>query len=377
MPIPPANRASERVPTLDGWRAVAVLLVIWHHFTCGLYPNEDAYYASSASQLGAFGVDIFFAISGLIITKLLVDEYRQSSRINFTGFYIRRAFRILPACFLYLAAVWATHGIKSPLELVSSALFFRNYIPDPLGAHATKHLWSLAVEEHFYLFWPLLLSTILVRRGLSKAASTIAWASIGCGLWRLIDSEYNLTIRWLPLVPVHFRTDLRLDALLWGCAVALFLSDAKQRDRLRQEFHSWMFGGVVLVAIACTVFYSQLSSLWLATLIPVGLAGTLLHPQWHLSRFLDHAWMRFIGRISYSLYLWQQLFLIPGWEHRSIFQVPAWNLLLTAAFAGLSYRFLEKPCIAFGRRLSGRLRTRPAKLPYDYPAESFVPGNSV
>jgi peptidoglycan/LPS O-acetylase OafA/YrhL len=353
-----ATAPSERVPTLDGWRAVAVLLVIWHHFTGGLYQQEDAYYAGSRSQFGAFGVDIFFAISGLIITKLLVDEYRRSGGISFTGFYVRRAFRILPACFLYLTAVWLTHGIKTAPEFVASALFFRNYLPDPMGANATKHLWSLAVEEHFYLFWPLLLSTILVRRGLSKAASTIAWASIGCGLWRLIDSEYNLTIHWLPLVPVHFRTDQRLDALLWGCAVALFLSGSKQRTRLRKEFRAWMFWGVVMVAIACMALYSQLTSLWLAILIPLGLAATVLHPQWPVIRLLEHRWVRFIGRISYSLYLWQQLFLVPGWEHRSIFQTPPWNLPLTVALAVFSYHFLEKPCIAFGRRLSGRLQIR-------------------
>lgn len=352
--------SAPRVATLDGWRAVAVLIVIWGHMAPGFYASEAECYRNSLSRFGGFGVNVFFGISGLIITKLLLDEYRQYGRLSFRGFYVRRAFRILPPCFLLLTAVVLTVGVRTPLEWIASAFFFRNYIPDAMATDATKHLWSLAVEEHFYLFWPLLLAVILARCGLEKAPKAIAWIAIGCGLWRVADAQNGISAHWLPQVPVHFRTDLRLDALLWGCAAAFFLTDPKASEKLRRRFRPWMFGVVVLLALGCVELYSQLTSLWLAILIPVALLGTALHPAWAVSRVLDHPWVRSIGRISYSLYLWQQLFLLPGWERRSAAQRFPWSIMLAVAIATLSYRVLERPCMEFGRRLSDRMRRETA-----------------
>ncbi len=352
--------SAPRVPTLDGWRAVAVLIVVWGHLAPGFYATEAECYRDSLSRFGGFGVDVFFGISGLIITKLLLDEYRQSGRLNFRGFYVRRAFRILPPCFLYLGVVVLTVGVRTPLEWISSAFFFRNYIPDAMATNATKHLWSLAVEEHFYLFWPLLVAVIVGRLGFEKAPKAIAWIAIACGLWRVADAQNGISTHWLPQVPVHFRTDLRLDALLWGCAAAFLLTDARALEKLRRGFSPWMFGGVLLLALGCVAMYSQLTSLWLAILIPVALLGTILHPEWALSRILDHHWTRALGRISYSLYLWQQLFLVSGWEKRNMMQRFPWNILLAVAIAALSYQLLEKPCMALGRRLSARMNPTPS-----------------
>ncbi len=338
------------MPTLDGWRAIAVLLVIWHHFVRGLYSSEEAY-SASVSRLGAFGVDVFFGISGFIITKLLIEEYIQAGHIDFRGFYVRRAFRILPPCFVYLAVVAASGQYRSNLELIGSALFFRNYVPDPISADRTKHLWSLAVEEHFYLFWPLLLTLILARAGRKQAPVAAAWAAIVFGLWRIVNAQYGLAQRWMPQVPEHFRTDLRLDALLWGCVAALILSDRGQRERLRVGYRQWMLWAIATACVACTILYSQLTSLWLPILIPVVLVGTSGNPEWAVSRFLDHPWMQFLGRVSYSLYMWQQLFLLPGWEQRRLVQTAPWNLVAAGVIAMISYRFLEKPCMDLGRRL--------------------------
>jgi len=349
-----------RVATLDGWRAVAVLIVVLGHMMPGFYTSEAECYRDSLSRYGGFGVDVFFGISGLIITKLLLDEYRQYGRISFRGFYVRRAFRILPPCFLFLAVVVLTVGFRTPLEWLASAFFFRNYIPDSMATNFTKHLWSLAVEEHFYLFWPLLLAVILRRIGIEKAPKTIAWIAIGCGLWRVADAANGISAHWMPQVPLHFRTDLRLDALLWGCAAAFFLTDQKTSEKLRRGFRPWMFAGVVVIALACVGLYSQLTSLWLAILIPLALLGTILHPEWALSKLLDHPWVRSIGRISYSLYLWQQLFMVAGWEPHSKVQQFPWNLLLTVAIATASYRLLEKPCMECGRRISARIHGRTA-----------------
>jgi peptidoglycan/LPS O-acetylase OafA/YrhL len=214
------------------------------------------------------------------------------------------------------------------------------------------------VEEHFYLLWPALLVFVILRRDLKKAAVVVAWMSIAAGLWRIADAQNQLTEWFLPDVPVHFRSDLRMDALLWGCFAAFLISDPKMEARLKHAFHQRTFVALVLAGLVCVARYSLLTGLWLPMVIPLLLVGTVLHPEWMVSRLLDHPWVRFIGRISYSLYLWQQLFLISGWEPRLAFQKFPQNLILTVTLALLSYIFVEKPCMNFGRKLSARIRSR-------------------
>src|SRR5205809_656952 len=105
-----------RFPVLDGWRAVAIGLVIWHHATTGFYNNEDLYYSTSKSQLGAFGVDIFFGLSGLLITTLLLREHARKGCISLIDFYVRRIFRILPPYLALLLVVSSLGFLQTPLE---------------------------------------------------------------------------------------------------------------------------------------------------------------------------------------------------------------------------------------------------------------------
>jgi peptidoglycan/LPS O-acetylase OafA/YrhL len=324
----------------------------------GFYATEAQYYADSLSRFGGFGVDIFFGISGFLITKLLLDEQAESGGISIAAFYVRRAFRILPPCFLYLAVVLITVGVHSRLEVFSVLFFFRNYIPDMAGSHATTHLWSLAVEEQFYLLWPALLVFIVLHRDPKSRAVLVAWISVACGLWRIADAQNQVTERFLPYVPVHFRTDLRMDALLWGCFAAFLMSDPTMRERLKNAFHQRTFVALLLAGLVCVARYSLLTGLWLPMVIPLLLMGTILHPEWIISRLLDHPWVRFIGRMSYSLYLWQQLFLVSGWEPRLVFQKSPQNLILIFICAVLSYKLVEKPCMNFGRKLSAGIRSR-------------------
>jgi peptidoglycan/LPS O-acetylase OafA/YrhL len=345
-----------RLPTLDGWRAVAILLVIWSHFGMGLWSSEGAFEAGSWARYGSFGVDIFFGISGLLITKLLLEERDQAGAISLKGFYTRRAFRILPPCFAYLAVVGLSVGFKTPWEFLGSVFFFRNYMPGVLGGWATGHLWSLAIEEHFYLIWPALLIWLGRRRGAAGAA----WLGIGIALWRVAVANNHWT-ETLIAVPVHFRTDLRLDSLLWGAVAAFVLHDSPAALRKKKELFFYLG---LAAAAACVVFYSHLTALWLPMLIPALLAGTVTSPEWVVSRVLENPLLVRIGKMSYSLYLWQELFLVPGWEHRSVLETAPWNLVATFACAYASYRFIEKPCMDYGRSLAGRWRTS-AKAPVE------------
>src|SRR5580658_3825143 len=117
--VRPSLGRAARFPVLDGWRAIAISLVVWHHATMSAYVDQDLYWGTSKSQLGAFGVDIFFGLSGLLITSLLLQEYQRKGSISLPAFYTRRVFRILPPVFALLAVLSALGLIQSPLELAS------------------------------------------------------------------------------------------------------------------------------------------------------------------------------------------------------------------------------------------------------------------
>jgi peptidoglycan/LPS O-acetylase OafA/YrhL len=168
------------LPTLDGWRAIAILAVIACHasgsyfYPWGSYPSDSGLWI--ASLLGDKGVEIFFAISGFLICTRLLQEHHDTGRIGLKSFYLRRAFRILPPYFLYLvilASIAAAGVVQvAPIEWWSCGFFFRNYIPDlapPFSGWYTGHFWSLSIEEHFYLFWPLM----LVLCGNARARSAV------------------------------------------------------------------------------------------------------------------------------------------------------------------------------------------------------------
>lgn len=361
----------KRLPTLDGWRAVAIAAVAFHHLAESFYPRE-ADYAASLTRFGAFGVDIFFGLSGLLITRLLLELRTKDARgsgdsFDLRGFYIRRAFRILPPYLVFLGVLTAAGLWRSGWEAASCLLFFRNYTPDPLVGDKTQHLWSLAVEEHFYLLWPGLLAWAGARR--SKGIAI--YLALGVGLWRMIESQ--LAIPLFPLLPTHFRTDLRLDALLWGCAVAFLLDDPAERKQFAKQlrFGVWVaLAGVLGLAI---FYYSQMTSVIVAALIPMLLAGTMTNPQWPISRVLDLAPVAWLGRISYSLYLWQQLFLVPGWLHPDKWwqQWPA-NLPVALGIAVASHYFIERPLIRVGRNLAARARSAPIQPVVQSPSEAHI-----
>ena len=263
----------KRIPTLDGWRAVAIAAVVIHHLARWFYQQESAY-SLSVTRFGAFGVDVFFGLSGLLITKLLLDEFGRTASFDLRGFYIRRAFRILPPSLMFLAVITVAGMWRSTWEVASCLLFFRNYVPDSLTSGATQHLWSLAVEEHFYLLWPGLLALVGARRSKNLAAGL----ALAVALWRMIQSQFAPPL--LPLVPAHFRSDIRLDALLWGCVVAFILDNPAARARLAKQLPFMAWCAMAGLLGLCIAYYSELNSVMVAVLIPILLAGTTLNPQW-------------------------------------------------------------------------------------------------
>ena len=201
--------------------------------------------------------------------------------------------------------------IISPSAWWSCLLFFRNYLPDESGGtFYTGHFWSLAVEEHFYLVWP----GLLVLAGIPRARRMVVALAGMIAVWRVWEFRHQ----WLAqLIPAFsncrwdWRTDIRLDGLLWGCWMALLLGDTVWRERLTRWLSPPVWIGLVASFVACTYYKPPLAWTWQSILIVLILAGTVLRPQTLAGSILESPPLRWVGRMSYSLYLWNSLFF-PG-----------------------------------------------------------------
>jgi len=351
-------------PTLDGWRAIAILLVMFAHAGGALFCPSGRFANSTwyaISLHGTFGVDLFFGISGLLICGRLLDENERTGGISLGSFYIRRVFRIIPPAFAYLVVVGvlAIAGVivVSPREWLSSLFFSRNYIviPPETGWY-TGHFWSLSVEEHFYLIWP----AALLALGTSRARRFTPWFAIAVALWRVVDYVYFHGQIWPGVLSnlIYERTDTRLDGLLWGCWIALIASVPAYRAFFSRPWSGLIVGGLLVVLIALLALNPPLQTGCESFLVPVILIGTVLNPGLLLSRILEAAPLRWIGKISYSLYIWQQLFLGTVIRPLPLGRLQEFPLNIVAVFvcAATSYYLLERPLVAIGHSLSAEFK---------------------
>lgn len=326
-------RGVRHLPAIDGLRAIAVLAVVAYH--AGLIPS------------GFVGVDVFFAISGYLITRLLADELRDTGRIDFVHFYARRAKRILPAALLVVAVVLAVSATILPsggAEVAESAtaagLFGANfyfqaatggYWAAPSQSMPLLHLWSLSVEEQFYLVWPLLL--ILVRR------RPVAWL-VGVASLSFVLAEALLLDN--PNAAFY-----QMPARAWELAVGGLVAFAPTTARSYPEM-AWL---ALCCVLASCVFpighfpgYGALPAVAGASALlyaihrggDLGLAG----------RVLCNRVLVYVGLISYSLYLWHWPLLAIDRALR-VGDAPILSrlVLCAAAFvlAAMSYRYIETP----------------------------------
>jgi peptidoglycan/LPS O-acetylase OafA/YrhL len=345
--VTPASTLLVRIPTLDGLRAVAIVIVIASH----VFQDNR-----TLAALGHMGVLIFFALSGYLITSRLLIEYRSNGSISLRDFYLRRAFRILPPALAYLGvlALLNTLGlIVCSGPVIRSALFFyTNYIDIVPAGWRAGHFWSLSVEEHFYLFWPFLLIALGVLTGWRTAAAL----AIAISLWRIGDNHFHIFARAFNapyLQGFEYRTDLIADTLLWGCCLAfvrLRLTAAVSTTIALASFALLvlLMMGIPVPGMPRNIDYS----IPIMHALPAILLGAVVScPAAPIGRLLDVAPMRFVGNLSYSLYIWQQLFL---WGPDGPRMPAPIGICAAVACAYLSYRFVEKPCIALGRRVVRR-----------------------
>jgi peptidoglycan/LPS O-acetylase OafA/YrhL len=349
--MPDLNRETNYIPTLDGWRGVAILLVLVDHATEGLGSGL----VHSCMRLGATGVGLFFALSGFLITTRLLEETERRGRVDLKKFYIRRAFRLIPASLTYLLAI-AFLSYLGALSLTgkqwfASLLFFRNYIPMDLvgGGWFTSHFWSLAIEEHFYLLWPALL--ILTRRRPIVPAAI----AVGVAAWRYVDLHFHIVSANLWF---QGRTDVRLDGLLWGCVLAMLLKAPGVKERISRSYSWALWLSFLGLDVVSNLFsgkhnYSPYEPLLIAAII----VWPVLNEKTWLGKMLQMPALKWVGRLSYSIYVWQQLWLLfPGVAapFGPLQRLPL-NIPCVFGSAALSYYLIERTMIRLGHRVTTSL----------------------
>jgi peptidoglycan/LPS O-acetylase OafA/YrhL len=346
-----ARKRSAYIPTLDGWRAIAIFWVLLGHsqeWSIAGFSNRPLRYTADR------GVQLFFALSGYLICTRLLSEERRYGSISLRSFYTRRLFRIQPAALTYLAVVsllmlcGAMPRVWS--AIAASGLMIRNFFPRTSINWQTAHFWSLAVEEHFYLFLPGFL--VLCRR---YRLAIMAMLVVAFEIWRVIAMQMPSQRAFKPLI--YLRTDMVIGTILLGSVFALAL----WRPRISAFAKSYLYPWIALLYTAAVFarvefHHSRSDPALLITVYPLLIAATLLHPASLLSRFLELAPLRFIGRISYSLYLWQELFFdpyVPAPAHslrsHTLF---CWGAAFACAIA--SYYLIETPLIRRGHRIAKR-----------------------
>jgi peptidoglycan/LPS O-acetylase OafA/YrhL len=350
------KRAPFVIPSLDGVRAVSFSLVFLAHAGFPYIP-------------GGFGVTVFFFLSGYLITTLLRKEAEESGAINFKLFYLRRVLRILPPFYavLLLAFVLTRVGILprdiSWPALTAQVLHYSNYWVVDHGwgglIAGTGVYWSLAVEEHFYLLFPALYAILIKARVAPRTQRSVLLGLCALVmLWRcyLVFGQGIISDR------TYIASDTRFDSMLFGCALAVYGNPAIDVAKVeRPSVAEWLavLGGVTLLLI--TFLYrdpafreSVRYSLQGIGLYPLFFVA-VRHPNLLVTRFLNLRPVRFVGTLSFSLYLVHQVMLycleLPFGEG-------AWQSAVALVLSGLLslaiWRLIEKPCGKLRSRLSAQ-----------------------
>jgi len=340
-------------PALDGLRALSVIAVLLYHAGLKWIPG------------GFLGVEVFFVISGYLITSLLLSEWVEKGCISFSNFWLRRARRLFPALFLLILAVISYAVVFLPDEVaglrgdfLSTGLYVNNWFQvfssksyfETVGRPSLlKHMWSLAVEEQFYLFWPVAL--FLLLRFLRK--SLVLFVILA----GILTSIASMAVLYQPDTDpsrIYFGTDTRAAGLLFGAALAFIRRPGKSEEK---EVN-WLTQTAGLAALgvlaACFIFVTEFNALLyrggftVVDLAAAGLIAVAVSPRGRvLASLLSWKPLLWVGLRSYGIYLWHfPVFAVTRPElDVTIKGLPLlfMRLALTAVLAALSYHFVEKP----------------------------------
>ena len=351
-----SSAGTRHLPALDGVRGLAAIAVVWYHI--------DLIVGYRRFEGGFLGVDVFFVLSGCLITMLLVGEHDRFDGITLRAFYARRGLRLLPALavvtVLVLAlGVWRSEAVgTSPVRTVAAvALYVANWAlaVDPGSLGWLGHAWSLSIEEQYYLLWPPVLA-LLLRRGArpARVVTGLAVVAVAAAAYRYLGTRAG----WG--VGIYWHTPARADAVVLGSAVGIVLA----RNR---EWLAWatrpVVGVVAALGVAATFAYTGADSGWLPRggSSAVALAAALLvayaaqpASTGPVRRLLELAPLRLAGRTSYGLYLYHLPIVFAvhrvrwhgGHHHRQAFVA----VVLTVLATWLSFVAVERPALRLKRR---------------------------
>jgi peptidoglycan/LPS O-acetylase OafA/YrhL len=326
----------KRIPSLDGLRAVSILVVTASHLKVIAPTNRVL---KAINHWGGHGVDVFFVISGFLITSLLLRESSKTGTISLKSFYVRRARRIVPAFVFFIAVVLALRvlGVISfgNSTLLNVVTYTYNLVPSP-SLHVFGPVWSLCVEEHFYVLWPLVVLCI-PRRWLPAVLVSVMTVAV--------PIRYYLETRHSSLNP-DFLTLTRWDTIAAGCLLAVIWHGARG-DELRRRLASWLvpaaaLGAYLLSAVVlcrsgkyALILQHPVEALLLAVLV----GSMMVQPESLPGRILNSRILIGIGILSYSIYLGQ--FAVTDLPTLSL----TLRLLLLALYATVSYTLIEQPVL--------------------------------
>lgn len=360
------------MPGLDGLRAIAVLGIIIYHLNKQWLTG------------GFLGVDTFFVISGYLITSLLLKEYDDTGIIKLKSFWIRRLKRLLPAVIVLLMVVGTAtlllksdniirvkHDIIAAIFYVSNWWYIAkdvNYF-EQFSFMPLKHLWSLAIEEQFYIFFPVILVTLLLTIKKRYKIGFIFWgvSIISLGLMMFIYSINGDHSR------VYFGTDTRLQTLLLGVILAFLWPPFKLKNDPPKvvKYVIDSIGSLSFIVLILLFFIINDETNWiydggfyLISILTLFIIASVVHPSTWIAKIFSNPVLVFIGKRSYSLYLWN--FAVISFVHSYYVdgQIPVYvyfiDISLTIIFAELSYRFIETP---FRKEGIKALNWRPSYIP--------------
>ena len=346
------------VPALDGIRGIAVLQVFVAHFhwivSTDPYFNAVTpwHWLNKTLEPGFLGVDIFFVLSGFLITSLLLKDRQRNQPGMFRRFYMRRALRLLPALYAILiasffVALWEKFPMNIQWRTTWHALLYLNnwnVVWNPNAAqNDLGHLWSLAIEEQFYIVWPAILIGLVVLKVPHKAMMGLIAITIAVVAWHR-NELWNQGVSWLFL---YIRTDTRVDSLLVGALFALIYRHIRINRKLLNYSATIAFFGIVFIKYELSsgsfIYKGGFTVIAILTGIVVLAAAENV---WRGNAVLTWKPLTILGKVSYGLYLWHMLiFQLMGrhftWGPKSVRIVI--GIMIVSAVTAVSWFFIEKP----------------------------------
>ncbi len=358
---------SRNIPSLDGLRAISILLVLIGH-SSEVFSRSTAIPERSFLYLAHTGVMVFFVISGFLITDLLLQELHATGDISLRRFYLRRAFRIFPPFYVYLGIIFllTLAGVfhTQLRAFIFAGIYTSNYYLGPGGGFVgLQHIWSLSVEEQFYLLWPAALLLLGKRR------------SIYLAIFLILISPFSRLVTYQILAPenramVNRMFHSSVDTIMFGCLLALLWRSDRFNRLVRPWINSWMgswvMAGSVLFLLVLDPaldyrFHGTYNLLAGMTLEGIAICLVLLHvvrrPGTISGRLLNLAPMRHIGIVSYSLYLWQNIIIGEAGRYFPL------DLIAVLGCAEMSYWIVERPSLRLRDRVGKWLKSRKAPEP--------------